>query len=505
MVNVEEPILFEGLREELEKAMRCDKLAYLLEGKMGALPKKFWFISKCINDHLAVSISIPSLKKNYKLIHIIYLLQSIIKTKNKNTIDLLIVTRNRFISKQENHGAKKDYLFSSIIDELKNNDSSLKMECLIMDISCHNSTDIPVYSELDYLRPTDVLRSIFEVAEFLYIWLLYKKPIINYLQKNDCNFVASQLFTFFSIKDLIKYSLIGASIKNLIIIKKPKLIISNDDILYLKCTTDYNNGVSVVLQSANLHPKKECCKSLLFEDPFLLPDYLLLSGDAFRKALVGRMAKNYIVTGQPRYDEIFKFNKLNDVLTIKKHLNINTKEFTILWATQLQGSCNEENFETIHALFGVLDNMKNIKLIIKQHPNEEQIYTELLLSNISRYKIDYILVPKNSSMNELLFISDLLITKNSSTCREAVLFAKPIIILDLSKKPYSSEYIEEGVAKAIYSEKELREAIVGLLKDDAELAKNRARYINNYLYRNDGMATTRIVSLVEKLTKETNI
>ena len=41
-----------------------------------------------------------------------------------------------------------------------------------------------------------------------------------------------------------------------------------------------------------------------------------------------------------------------------------------------------------------------------------------------------------------------------------------------------------------------------LLKDDSELAKNRAKYIEKHLYKVDGKATERVVRLIEEMIEK---
>ncbi len=64
------------------------------------------------------------------------------------------------------------------------------------------------------------------------------------------------------------------------------------------------------------------------------------------------------------------------------------------------------------------------------------------------------------------------------------------------------EYVKEGVALGVYEGKDLKPATEKLLKDDADLAKNREKYVQKYLSKIDGKATERVVGLIEKMMKE---
>lgn len=82
---------------------------------------------------------------------------------------------------------------------------------------------------------------------------------------------------------------------------------------------------------------------------------------------------------------------------------------------------------------------------------------------------------------------------------EAVALNKPVIVLNLSGEPDPVEYVKEGVALGVYRKEDLGPAIKSLLIDDSQLAGNRKRYIEKYLYRVDGRATERVVNLINQM------
>ncbi len=59
--------------------------------------------------------------------------------------------------------------------------------------------------------------------------------------------------------------------------------------------------------------------------------------------------------------------------------------------------------------------------------------------------------------------------------------------------------MKEGVALGVYKTEDLKPTIKKLLKNDSELAKNRKKYIEKYLYKIDGRATDRVVKLIEEM------
>jgi CDP-glycerol glycerophosphotransferase (TagB/SpsB family) len=113
-----------------------------------------------------------------------------------------------------------------------------------------------------------------------------------------------------------------------------------------------------------------------------------------------------------------------------------------------------------------------------------------------------IIVGKEVNTYELLNACDLAITKWSTTGLEAIALNKPLLILNLGGEPDRVEYVKEGVALGVYNEKDLTPTIEKSLKDDSELAKNRGKYLEKYLYKIDGKATERVVNLIGEMIKE---
>ena len=181
---------------------------------------------------------------------------------------------------------------------------------------------------------------------------------------------------------------------------------------------------------------------------------------------------------------------------------INPDYKIILWTTQNHGLSDEENIKNLVAMFKAVQNLKNTTLVIKQHPSERKRDTKQIKQYLNTYKINALLMDKKSNTYEQIFVCDLMITKTSTTAMEAVALNKPVIVLNLGGEPGIVDYVEMGVALGVYRGEDLKPAIENLLKDDTELAKNRERYIENYLYKIDGKATERVIKLIEETIRK---
>jgi CDP-glycerol glycerophosphotransferase (TagB/SpsB family) len=209
-------------------------------------------------------------------------------------------------------------------------------------------------------------------------------------------------------------------------------------------------------------------------------------------------SEEIMVTGQPRYDILYQADKIYDKNKICKQLKLDQNKKLILWTTQTHGFPIDENEKNISAVFNAVKSLKNVQLVIKLHPAEDQ--------KASLYKKDKsfepVIIGRKADTLALIFTCDLLIARHSTTAMEAVALAKPVIVLNLSGEPDVVDYVEQGVALGVYKEEDLKPAIEKLLKDDSELAKNRRGYIEKYLYRIDGKATERVVNLIMQMIEE---
>ena len=82
---------------------------------------------------------------------------------------------------------------------------------------------------------------------------------------------------------------------------------------------------------------------------------------------------------------------------------------------------------------------------------------------------------------------------------EAAALDKPVIVLNLSGETDIVDYVEEGIAWGVYRSEDLAPAVARLLEDDSMLRKNRAKYIESYLYKIDGNSSSRVANFVQRV------
>jgi len=489
--------------DELRRVLQTNELQGLLRGSIGPFSIRQLFINEYIQytglhaSDAQLSLEDTCAIKNYDPGKLIYFFKTVFSNclfrKNNDTkhIDVLILSRDRTVKVRTKRGEiTGDYIFFSIEDFLKENCSDI-----IFEIVKWND----LYFSYEHVRLRDLVKAVaFGIIKNIQ-WLIHRRAIFSAIRSEDAIMAETCAEFFFSIRPLIRHILFAYDFANILSSHDPRLILANDDCLYTK-PVNCRDCSLLVLQSAGMVEALEECRSLIFEDESLLPDYYLSSGTYFADIKKRHhVARNVIITGLPRYDVLHDAPYVYSRDAFFEAHGIDPKRKMLFWATQSHAMSPEENMATAKAILGTLKELKDVILVIKQHPAEGDEHSKFLNDIIKEYNSDAILVPKYADTYELLSVCDLHIARTSTTAREAVAMNKPVIILYLGSQDDGLEYAKEGVALAVHSSAKLKDAIVSLLKDDSSLNRNRNRYIEKYLYRIDGKATERVVKLLKEM------
>ncbi len=422
-----------------------------------------------------------------------------------NYVDVLFISRDRFIKAYTTDGwITSDYLFFSVIQGLKQECPNIKT-ALLCTSEPPQDLNIDAYNVYRYIKPLDFLRSFLFSCKKTIQWTIHRKKIKRNINCNGHH--DSVLFRrtnlFFSFRMLFARYLVDYSYHRLFAALKPKIVLSNDDVMQLKPATAEENVKFITLQSAIMSPLNELYRRLFiskFGDESIKSDYFLCTGEYF-KALkeFSTVAKDVVITGQPRYDILSQADQIYDRAEIIRYFGLDPSKKIVLWCTQTHSQSLDENVSSINAVYSTMASIKDdAQLVIKLHPGEDQ--------NAPLYKMhgDYkpLILDRGYDTYSLIFVCDILITKNSTTALEAALLEKPVIILNLSGEPDRVNYVQEGIAVGVYEPADLVSAVKSLLDDDLLLERlkvGRAKYIEKYLYKNDGKATERVVSLIKSL------
>ena len=269
-------------------------------------------------------------------------------------------------------------------------------------------------------------------------------------------------------------------------------------------TLEIQHGVIHPSHPGYMYAKDEISTDVV-SSYYPIPDKIAVYGN-YHKELLTKMSvypeDSVVVTGQPRYDILYRTDRIYSREKFFKKYKINPNHKIILWTTAFVGQDDEESIEDLKAVFETIQGIKDTTLVIKPHPWDGRRYTKMIEDYLNIYKISAVVTPRSSDTYEQLFACDLMITSGSTTGMEAIALNKPVIVLNLTGKPGAIDYVEQGVALGVYKAEDLKPTIEKLLRDDSAIAKNRERYIENYLYKTDGKATERVVNVIEEMIEE---
>jgi len=200
-----------------------------------------------------------------------------------------------------------------------------------------------------------------------------------------------------------------------------------------------------------------------------------------------------IVIGNPRYDEIL--HKEYDKKKICEKLGLNSdKKIIVLTSVPYP---KKERPIPIKIVGEAINGFNNIQFLIKLKPEENISYYE----NVVKENNFNAVLTNEDNIFEVLFISDILITVNSTAGLEAAILNKPIITLN---SPDYIDYANNGIAIETKNSKEVASAINKILNDKEikeKLDNNRKKYIFNHCYKIDGKAGDRIKRIVESMIR----
>ncbi len=223
-----------------------------------------------------------------------------------------------------------------------------------------------------------------------------------------------------------------------------------------------------------------------------IPDKTAVYGSAFKDTLV--KGCNYpvnavVVTGAQRFDRIMERGE-----DIRKALSIpEIKRIVVLATSPVSRS---ENDALARAVFSAVKQFSDVQLVVKIHPNESSGLYNKIKADV---KSDAILT-KNIDLYDALRSCDAAITYLSTAGMEALLLNKPLIVVNLTGRPDVVPYVKEKAAIGVYKEEDIEKALRTVLYGNwkKELCRGMNEFVEKYAYKNDGMASKRIVRLIKE-------
>ena len=275
--------------------------------------------------------------------------------------------------------------------------------------------------------------------------------------------------------------------------KKPDIIVVvNDLTLFGKAAVIVGQkmGVASLRISASVVPPNQ-------QIPLVSADFLAVSGEAIKEvyAQSGMPEENIIITGNPRFDALFKRNWFKERTKTFAKYKLDPNKKLIVYTTQPI----QEREKLLNAVFSTLKKLPEMQLIVKLHPSESALLYNQMMDLI---KLNNAIIVEDIEIYELLNAADCVLTSFSATGLEAMMLDKPVISINLTDEPDRMPYAESGAALGVYHEDELAPAIMSALTDDAvrdKLKVGREKFVERYNYKMDGQAAERVIDLFDKI------
>ncbi|MDO8740200.1 MAG: UDP-N-acetylglucosamine 2-epimerase [Candidatus Woesearchaeota archaeon] len=326
-----------------------------------------------------------------------------------------------------------------------------------------------------------------------------KNPILrSKIKYDDCGFSEAlfELFTYFFKAGFIEVVYYIEILKNIYEIEKPDLVIVFGDI------TKFARTVALTCRAREI-------KTLLLQHggvedvPIfgkeLITDKIALFGSRYKDVYLkmGIEQKRLIVVGNMLYDDLAKKIKAFDKNKIFNELELDKNKKLIAYMSVPE--LNESEQEALMApLIEGVKKLKNVQLVIKLHPTEQDIDVHRKI--IEKYGIKAKII-KDFDTYALIWASDVIITTYSTVGSETAIMGKPLVTLNYFDKTYIANYSGEGIAIPAMKN-DVAEAIEKALYDNnarKKLKITQKRFIKGSCYRLDGKAGERVKKLIENM------
>ena len=229
--------------------------------------------------------------------------------------------------------------------------------------------------------------------------------------------------------------------------------------------------------------------------------------------------KKYVITGAPRNDLLLKSNAIQNLQLIFGKKIQNSK---IIWFTptfrdyfgRSQGNktfLNPFGFKELDiSKVDALLNKYDIKLILKPHPQEE----ELIINYFKNYSMKNMLILKSKHLNkfqidfyELLNSGDILITDYSSIFYDFLLLNKPIFFVPVDIEKYKIDrgflmesYLDFVPGPVILNQETFIKEIVKIFIEKEDIYAEKRKWMLKFHHRYlDSKSSERIFDFIDKM------
>ena len=263
---------------------------------------------------------------------------------------------------------------------------------------------------------------------------------------------------------------------------------------------------SVAIQHGILYPRYYSYLHGEDEEDAPIPDRTAVFGEAAKRFLIEQghyPADSLVVTGSPKFDALVSAIPDLDREAVRGRLGVPRGARLLVVASRYRGI--RETHQSIGSAFGSLvkaaEALDDTYLVVKPHPAErgDEYAAAIAAAGATRCRV----LAGDVDVAQLLHAADALVTVESLSATEALVLGRPIVILNMPTN--LAEMVRSGVAVGVDVGADPGPALASVLQDGetrARLKEARRRYLSDLAHGVDGQATTRIVTLLRRISAQ---
>lgn len=240
---------------------------------------------------------------------------------------------------------------------------------------------------------------------------------------------------------------------------------------------------------------------------FLAADYVAVWGETSKNALLKQKVseKKILITGSPRHDLLVEPSQ-SAISKIREGLRLTDKRPVILLAstytdlTHVKFTCPKVLRAMKQAIFIAANRNPGIILLVKPHPAENTKETQRLAGDSN----NIIFVDRESDIRNLIILCDAFLSFGSTSTIDALIAGKICICPAFPGWPFSNIFKDANVALTPKSPEQIQKIFFDISSGNnlalpQDLMAAREKYLNDVIYKADGLASERIRSHLVKM------
>ncbi len=242
---------------------------------------------------------------------------------------------------------------------------------------------------------------------------------------------------------------------------------------------------------------------------FFSADFVAVWGESSKAALLKQKVPEgkILITGSPRHDSLVRPSQSTIVSTRTRLGLVDGRPVILLASTYTDGTHTEYSRPEIlramkRAIFNAAEKNPEIILVVKPHPHEDVNETRALAGDAK----NIIFADRESDIRNLIVLCDVFFSFGSTATIDALIADKISICPIFPGWPFSESFRDSGAVLIPESSKQVEKIFADIacridLKSPSSLRVAREKYLNNVVYKADGLASERIRDRLVRMLK----